>query len=193
MWPTSMPRTISSVPLPSGVGSPSTTLRRSATTRLGQVAAPVHAGVVQVVFVGADSTKSAHGGDRAVRDDAAPASSCRCGPESSRRPRRTPAHGSRASVAKRKPASGPRQLADLDLVELVIAAQAAAARSSRRRPCLRSTIDLHRASRAARSGTWPRLRTWPSRPASESSSALRSARRAARRGQRLRRVSMLAA
>ena len=30
-WPTSMPRTISSVPLPSGDGSPATTLRRSAT------------------------------------------------------------------------------------------------------------------------------------------------------------------
>jgi hypothetical protein len=46
MWPTSMPRRMRSVPVPEGLGSPATTLRTSTTSRLGQVAAPVHAGEV---------------------------------------------------------------------------------------------------------------------------------------------------
>ena len=36
MWPTSMPRAIDSVPLPSGLASPSTTLRRSAQSGAGK-------------------------------------------------------------------------------------------------------------------------------------------------------------
>ena len=68
-----MPRWIASTPLPSGDGSPATTLRMSATSvGLGQVAAPVDAGVVEVGLVGA-ADEVAHRRDRAVGDDLAPA------------------------------------------------------------------------------------------------------------------------
>ena len=68
MWPTSMPRAISSLPLPSGLGSPATTLRMSATCGLGQVAAPVHAGEVEALLVGA-ADEVAHRRHGAVGDD----------------------------------------------------------------------------------------------------------------------------
>ena len=69
-WPTSMPRAMPSVPLPSGEGSPSTTLRMSATSvGFGQVAAPVDAGEVEARLVGADD-EIGHRRDAAVGDDA---------------------------------------------------------------------------------------------------------------------------
>ncbi len=65
-----MPRWICSAPLPSGDGSPSTTLRMSATSSgSAQVAAPVDAGVVEVLGVGA-ADEVAHRRDRAIGDDA---------------------------------------------------------------------------------------------------------------------------
>jgi hypothetical protein len=67
MWPTSMPRQSSRLPLPSGEGSPATTLRMSATWRLRQVAAEIDAGEVEAVFVGA-ADEVAHCRDAAVGD-----------------------------------------------------------------------------------------------------------------------------
>ena len=51
MCPTSMPRAIFSLPLPEGLGSPSTTLRRSAATGPGHVALPVDPGEMHVLLV----------------------------------------------------------------------------------------------------------------------------------------------
>ena len=53
------------MPLPSGDGSPATTLRRSATTGSAQVAAPVDSGEVEVLLVGTDN-EVAHVGNSAI-------------------------------------------------------------------------------------------------------------------------------
>ena len=69
MWPTSMPRQISSLPLPSGEGSPATTLRMSKNAGSGKSRPKIDAGHVIAGFVGA-ADKVAHGRHAAVGEDA---------------------------------------------------------------------------------------------------------------------------
>ena len=126
MCPTSMPRTISSVPLPSGLGSPATTLRISATSRLGQIAAPVHAGEVIAVLVGAAArSRSWRRPLRSAMTVSPPGAPTR--PERARPGAEAP-RGSRPR-SRSGTATAAWQLRGLDLVQHVVAAQQQSRRS----------------------------------------------------------------
>ena len=115
-----MPRWMASTPWPSGDGIAGDDVADVGhQVGLGQVAAPVDAGEVEVGLVGA-ADEVAHRGHGAVGHHLARASSCRSGRGSRACSRSGPR--SRPTVAKRKPSFRPGDLAGLDLVQAVVAA-----------------------------------------------------------------------
>ncbi len=118
-WPTSMPRAMPSVPLPSGEASPATTLRMSATTSgSGRSRPQLTPARWKPGLVGADH-EVGHRRDAAVGDHADRLSSALTGP---RKPGSLPrCSGISASVARRYSAR-PGELGQLDLVDRVVAA-----------------------------------------------------------------------